>query len=384
MTRTSLCSCCALAGAVPHRVGRPSGSHRPRRALDVPAPQIDLTWAGRQQRQAGAARRHERRLHGRGQADARRGRPRVRAHRPRRQHDVVVSREVERQRRLALVRSGQRHHGTGRPVRCAACRPTSLEITWTANPANANVDGYTVRYATSADFAAGTVYDWAGPARPRAYVADGLVAGAHVPRRGQGGGQPGLGVHRLGERHAAAGAGAHLDRCSSARTRGCRSGSGSRRSGATWSCCCAARPTSPAGPACPRRSRRAACRSCATAASRVDKDWDDGVSPDQYLTMVDNLRANGIEPILQVPYHDGAFSPTRRRRPGGHVNGAPNSRAVKYWSVGNEPNDVYESDAQRHRGLHPAVRARHARRRSGHRRRGTRPQLARPRHHGGS
>ena len=74
----------------------------------------------------------------------------------------------------------------------------------------------------------------------------------------------------------------------------------------------------------------------------VDKYWDDGVSPGQYLTMVDNLRANGIEPILQVPYHDGEFPPAVAAGLVATINGAPNSRAVRYWSVGNEPNHVYD------------------------------------------
>ena len=62
-----------------------------------------------------------------------------------------------------------------------------------------------------------------------------------------------------------------------------------------------------------------------------------------------------------MPYHDGAFAPSVAAGLVATVNGAPNSRAVKYWSVGNEPNDVYDSTARAIAGYFrlyvPAMRA---------------------------
>jgi hypothetical protein len=74
----------------------------------------------------------------------------------------------------------------------------------------------------------------------------------------------------------------------------------------------------------------------------VDRIQDD-LSPNwtevhnQYLAMVDNMRSRGIEPVLQVPYWGGTYTATQAAALVSFVNGAPNSRGVKYWSIGNEP-----------------------------------------------
>jgi len=73
----------------------------------------------------------------------------------------------------------------------------------------------------------------------------------------------------------------------------------------------------------------------------VDRYFDDTASPAQYLTMVDNMRANGIEPVLQVPVGDGTAitNPAVVRRAAGLVRyiNKTHRKNVRYWSIGNEP-----------------------------------------------
>lgn len=57
----------------------------------------------------------------------------------------------------------------------------------------------------------------------------------------------------------------------------------------------------------------------------------------QYLTLVDNMRSRGIEPVLQVPYWGGTYTAQQAATLVNFINGAPNSRGVRYWSIGNEP-----------------------------------------------
>ena len=57
----------------------------------------------------------------------------------------------------------------------------------------------------------------------------------------------------------------------------------------------------------------------------------------QYLALVDSMRSRGIEPLLQVPYWGGTYTPAQAAALVTFINGPPNSRAVKYWSIGNEP-----------------------------------------------
>ena len=72
----------------------------------------------------------------------------------------------------------------------------------------------------------------------------------------------------------------------------------------------------------------------------VDKNYDPGVSLAQYLTMVDNMRANGIEPLLQVPYWDGDHSKEDAAALVRYIN-ITNDRCVRYWTIANEPNKEY-------------------------------------------
>jgi hypothetical protein len=57
----------------------------------------------------------------------------------------------------------------------------------------------------------------------------------------------------------------------------------------------------------------------------------------QYVTMVDSIRSNGMEPVLQVPVYGTLFSASQAADIVRYVN-VTNGRAVKYWIIGNEPN----------------------------------------------
>jgi hypothetical protein len=74
----------------------------------------------------------------------------------------------------------------------------------------------------------------------------------------------------------------------------------------------------------------------------VDQYCDADESPAQYLTMVDNLRANGIEPLLQVPYWDGDYSEQDAAALVHHIN-ITHNRCVRYWTFPNEA-DRYPSN----------------------------------------
>lgn len=67
----------------------------------------------------------------------------------------------------------------------------------------------------------------------------------------------------------------------------------------------------------------------------LNPDWNE--VKNQYLAMVDSMRSRGIEPVLQVPYWGGTYTATQAASLVSFINGAPNSRGVKYWSIGNEP-----------------------------------------------
>lgn len=75
--------------------------------------------------------------------------------------------------------------------------------------------------------------------------------------------------------------------------------------------------------------------------SGVDQYYDANASQAQYLTMVDNMRANGIEPILQVPYGNGTIGGRPAKDVAAelvtYINVTPNQKNVKYWSISNEP-----------------------------------------------
>jgi hypothetical protein len=59
----------------------------------------------------------------------------------------------------------------------------------------------------------------------------------------------------------------------------------------------------------------------------------------QYVILVDAMRSNGIEPVLQVPVYGSTYSSSQAADIVRHVN-ITNARAVKYWIIGNEPDLV--------------------------------------------
>lgn len=220
---------------------------------------------------------------------------------------------------------------------------SSLEISWTPNPANTSVDGYTVRYGTAPDFT-GAVYRWAGDRTAAAYVATGLSPGATYYVAVKAEGSPDS-AFSASAHVTLPGAGVPISRVFFGQNAWMPEWIGlAHKWGDLEQLLCGADYV-PGAPCQPAEVQASGVQVMRYGGKSVDKNWDDGASPGQYLTMVDNLRTNGIEPILQVPYHDGVFSPAVAAGLVATVNGPPNGRAVKYWSVGNEPNDVYAAHA---------------------------------------
>lgn len=80
-----------------------------------------------------------------------------------------------------------------------------------------------------------------------------------------------------------------------------------------------------------------------------DSGAADARSSAQYLTMVDNMRANGIEPLLEVPWFDGAYlngdlakNAEQAADLVRYIN-ITHDRCGRYWTIANEP-DRYESN----------------------------------------
>jgi hypothetical protein len=72
-----------------------------------------------------------------------------------------------------------------------------------------------------------------------------------------------------------------------------------------------------------------------------------GIAPDnnkptnsQYIKMIDSIKVNGMEPMMQVPYHNGAYTAQDAASIVQYVN-ITMGKGVKYWIIGNEPNLDY-------------------------------------------
>jgi hypothetical protein len=72
-----------------------------------------------------------------------------------------------------------------------------------------------------------------------------------------------------------------------------------------------------------------------------------GIAPDnhmptnfQYIQMIDSIRAKGMEPILQVPFHKGAYTAQQAAAIVQYVN-VTKGKNVLYWIIGNEPDLDY-------------------------------------------
>lgn len=73
-----------------------------------------------------------------------------------------------------------------------------------------------------------------------------------------------------------------------------------------------------------------------------------GIAPDrnmptnfQYIKMIDAIRANGMEPVMQVPFHKGRYTAQQAASIVNYVNQTM-GRNVKYWIIGNEPDLEYQ------------------------------------------
>jgi hypothetical protein len=72
-----------------------------------------------------------------------------------------------------------------------------------------------------------------------------------------------------------------------------------------------------------------------------------GIAPDrnmptkyQYIKMIDSIRARGMEPIIQVPFHKYRYNAQQAADVVKYINKTMN-RNIKYWSIGNEPDLGY-------------------------------------------
>jgi hypothetical protein len=83
------------------------------------------------------------------------------------------------------------------------------------------------------------------------------------------------------------------------------------------------------------------------AASKAQIVRFGGISPDnnkptnyQYIKMIDSIRAKGMEPVIQVPFHNGKYNAQQAAAIVQYVNITKNKN-VKYWIIGNEPDLEY-------------------------------------------
>jgi len=72
-----------------------------------------------------------------------------------------------------------------------------------------------------------------------------------------------------------------------------------------------------------------------------------GITPDknmptnaQYIRMIDSIRAKGMEPIMQVPFHDYRYTAGQAADIVHYLNDIKHKN-IKYWIIGNEPNLGY-------------------------------------------
>ena len=67
----------------------------------------------------------------------------------------------------------------------------------------------------------------------------------------------------------------------------------------------------------------------------------------QYINMIDSIRANGMEPIIQVPFNNNQFTAQQAADIVTYIN-ITKAKNIKYWIIGNEPDlgYSYSSSAQ--------------------------------------
>jgi hypothetical protein len=72
-----------------------------------------------------------------------------------------------------------------------------------------------------------------------------------------------------------------------------------------------------------------------------------GIGPDknmpthfQYIRIIDSVRSNGMEPIIQVPFYNNRYTAQQAADIVKYIN-VTRKKKVKYWIIGNEPNLSY-------------------------------------------
>lgn len=72
-----------------------------------------------------------------------------------------------------------------------------------------------------------------------------------------------------------------------------------------------------------------------------------GIAPDQnkptnfqYIKMIDSIRAKGMEPVIQVPFHKWQYSAQQAAEIVQYIN-ITKGKNIKYWVIGNEPDLDY-------------------------------------------
>jgi hypothetical protein len=60
----------------------------------------------------------------------------------------------------------------------------------------------------------------------------------------------------------------------------------------------------------------------------------------QYIKMIDSIRANGMEPIIQVPFHKYAYTAQQAADIVHYIN-VTKGKNIQYWVIGNEPDLDY-------------------------------------------
>jgi hypothetical protein len=72
-----------------------------------------------------------------------------------------------------------------------------------------------------------------------------------------------------------------------------------------------------------------------------------GIAPDknmptnyQYIKMIDAIRANGMEPIMQVPFYNNRYTAAQAAAIVNYIN-VTMGKNIKYWVIGNEPDLAY-------------------------------------------
>ena len=60
----------------------------------------------------------------------------------------------------------------------------------------------------------------------------------------------------------------------------------------------------------------------------------------QYIEMIDSIRTNGMEPMIQVPFFNGKYTAVQAAEIVKYVN-ITKGKNIKYWIIGNEPDHVY-------------------------------------------